>query len=142
MPKRSNVLVGMLAASAMAAAALAPASQAQLSICPPGTTNTQYCTIAAAPTIAGTGSSGCAPATLHVNETVTAQAGIGKITIKLDGKTIKTQTSPNIKLTIKPKGLKVGVHTITISVRDKNGKTVTRTIHFRACAPKKPKFTG
>jgi hypothetical protein len=76
-------------------------------------------------------------------------AGIRKITIKVDGKTVKTYTfhgsGPQHKtvsgVSISTKGYKAGVHTVTVTTTDVKGKTATRTVRFTVCTVK-PAFTG
>jgi hypothetical protein len=77
-----------------------------------------------------------------------SNAGIHKVTVKLGSKVLKSKTFSgrgpthySIKgLKVSTKGLK-GSHTITISVRDINGRTASRTLRFNICAVK-PVFTG
>lgn len=77
-----------------------------------------------------------------------SNAGIRKVMVKLGSKVLKSKTFTGrgpthytIKgLKVSTKGLK-GAHTITISVKDINGRTASRTLRFRVCAVK-PVFTG
>lgn len=77
-----------------------------------------------------------------------SNAGIRKVTVKLGSKILKTKTFSGqgpthytiTGLKVSTKGLK-GSHTITISVKDINGKTASRTLRFKVCAIK-PVFTG
>jgi hypothetical protein len=77
-----------------------------------------------------------------------SNAGIRRVTVKLGSKVLKSKTftglgplSYKIKgLKVKTAGLKKGAHTITIFVKDRFGKTRTRTLRFTVCSP--PQFTG
>lgn len=137
------------AAAALAVAVLAPAGQAQLPVCAPGTTNTQYCQIGPPVINAQALSSACraSKARVHVpTATITSVAGLKKITVTLDGRTIKTVKTAATTFTLKnvyisSKGLKSGLHTVVIRAVDKDGRISRRVIHFSICKPK-PKFTG
>jgi hypothetical protein len=141
-----------LAATAITAGVLAAPGHAQLPPCPPGTTvSNQYCEVPAPVVqVAGIGATCHRNAPVHINAKVSAQAGISRIRITLDGKTIKTTkvasaaaTSRTVRLTVPARGLKKGIHTIKIIVTDKSGKHTTKTLTFRVCAPKpKAEFTG
>lgn len=80
---------------------------------------------------------------VHVNATIAAQGGLVRVRITLDGKTIKTQKSGRVRLTVNTKGLKVGVHKVKIVATDRAGKQTTKTVTFRVCKPRpKAEFTG
>jgi hypothetical protein len=143
----------LVAASALAAtAALASTGQAQLPTCPPGTTNSLYCQTTGVQTpqgvlVRGTQLSAnvCRSRSrpLHLAETITTASGIRRVSVTLDGRTIKTQTSGRLGLTIGTRNLKNGIHTIKITIVDKAGRKTTRTLHFRICAARRvPTFTG
>jgi hypothetical protein len=80
---------------------------------------------------------------------VSSIAGIRRITIKVDGKTVKTYTfhgtGPQHKtissFSVSTKGLKAGVHTVTVTTTDVKGKSATQTVRFTVCVVK-PVFTG
>jgi hypothetical protein len=132
----------------VATVVLAGSGQAQLPTCPPGSTNLLYCSTGVqTPIVRGTSLSANActdrSRPLHLSETITAAAGIRRVSVTLDGRTIKTQTSGQLRLTIGTRKLKVGVHTIKIKIVDGAGRTTTRTLHFRICALRRvPTFTG
>ena len=81
--------------------------------------------------------------------TASANAGIKRITITVHsaGTTIYSASGNGSRkkkvsgVTIRTAGLATGRHTITITVVDDRGKTVTRTYHFVICKPKLI-FTG
>lgn len=147
---RHAIFVSMAALAAIVV--LAPSGQAQLPACPPGSTNSLYCQTTGVQTPQGVLVRGTSlnanvcrarSRPLHLSETITAGAGIRKVTVTLDGRTIKSQKSGNLALTIGTRNLKTGVHTIKIKVVDKSGRTTTRTLHFRICAARRvPTFTG
>jgi hypothetical protein len=143
----------LVAAAALAAtAALASTGQAQLPTCPPGTTNSLYCQTTGvqkpqAVLVRGTQLSAnvCRGRSrpLRLSETITAASGIRRVTVTLDGRTIKTQKSGRLGLTIGTGKLKTGIHTIKITIVDGSGRKTTRTLHFRICAAAHvPTFTG
>ena len=145
-----HLLVSMFAASALTLAILAPAGQAQLPTCPPGTTNTQYCQVGPPVLNAHALSAACRASASRVlvpTTTITSVAGLKTITVKLDGHTIKTvrtaskksYTLKNVKLNTS--GLKPGLHTVTVTAVDTGGRTSRRVFRFTICKPK-PKFTG
>lgn len=138
------------AACALMFAIAAPAGQAQLPICAPGTTNTQYCQIGPPIIVAPAVSAGCrsAGARFHVPTTaISSVAGISRIVVRLDGRKIKTVRLSSAKsftlksITISTRGLRAGLHTVTITATDSGGRVSKRTLHFAICKPK-PKFTG
>jgi hypothetical protein len=141
-----------LVATASTVAVLAAPGHAALPPCPPGTTvSNQYCQVPAPVVqVAGIGATCHRNAPVHLNAKVSAQGGIARIRVTLDGKTIKTlkgarasATSQRVRLTIPVKGLKKGIHRIKIVVTDKSGKHTTKTLTFRVCAPRpKAEFTG
>ena len=142
--------VPIVVSAALCAAVLAPASQAQLPTCAPGTTNTTYCQIGPPIIVAPASGAACrsAGAIFHVPRTsISSVAGLTRITVRLDGHTIKTVKKSSVKaytltgVTIPTRGLKTGLHTVTITAVDSGGRTSKRTLHFSICKPK-PKFTG
>jgi hypothetical protein len=142
------VATGALAATV----ALAASGHAQLPSCPPGSTNTLYCQTIGVQSpqgvlVRGTSLSAnvCRARSrpLHLSETITAASGIRRVSVTLDGRTIKSQKSGHLRLTIGTRNLKTGVHTIKITIVDKAGRKTTRTLHFRICAARRvPTFTG
>ena len=139
----------MATAAIGASVVLATSGHAQLPACPPGTTNPLYCSTTGVqkPIIRGTSPSAnvCQSRSrpLRLSETITAAGGIRRVTVTLDGRTIKSQKSGQLGLTIGTRNLKVGIHTIKIKTVDKSGQQTTRTLHFRICALKRvPTFTG
>ena len=145
-----NFFITALASAALAVAILAPAGQAQLPTCPPGTTNTQYCAVGPPVLSAHALSAACraSAARVHIpTTTITSVAGLKSVTVKLDGHTIKTvKTSAKNSFTLKnvsvnTKGLKPGLHTVTVTAVDTAGRSARRVFHFTICKPK-PKFTG
>ncbi|GAC1577320.1 MAG: hypothetical protein NVS3B18_11080 [Candidatus Dormibacteria bacterium] len=128
---------------------LAPAGQAQLPVCGPGTTNTQYCQIAPAAINASPLAIACRSSNTLVHiptTTISSVAGLRRVTVTLDGKTIKTvnTTAGNYTLkgiAVRTKGLKSGLHTVVIKVVDKDGRVSRRVLRFGICKPT-PKFTG
>ena len=143
----------MVAAAALAAmVALTTDGQAQLPSCAPGTTNSLYCQTAGVQTPQGVLVRGTQLSAnvcrnraqpLHLVETITTASGIRRVRVTLDGRTIKTQTSGHLKLTIGTRNLKTGIHTIKITIVEKTGRKTTRTLHFRLCAALHvPTFTG
>jgi hypothetical protein len=151
MARRTGAVVVGIAAVA-AAFAFAPAGNAQLPSCPPGTTNLLYCTTTGlqAPlstTVRGTVLSAnvcrAHARPLRVDETITSASGIRRVVVTLDGRRIKSQTSGRLRLTINTRRLKNTVHTLVIKVTDGAGRTTSRKFHFRLCAASRiPKFTG
>lgn len=150
MRRRAKTLIAMtLASGALTAVALAPAGQAQLPTCPPGTTNTQYCQVGPPVISAKALAAACRSAGLRVHvpaTTITSVAGLKTVTVTLDGKRVKRVTtgSKNFTLmgiTIKTRGLKAGLHTVVLTAVDSGGRTSRRVFHFSICKPK-PKFTG
>jgi hypothetical protein len=140
----------LLASAALVVAILAPASQAQLPTCPPGTTNTLYCQVGPPVLSAKALSAACRASAARVHipaTTITSVAGLRSVTVKLDGHTIKTvkisvKNSFTLKnLSVSAKGLKPGLHTVTVTAVDTAGRTARRVFHFAICKPK-PKFTG
>jgi hypothetical protein len=132
-----------------ASVVLATSGHAQLPACPPGSTNPLYCSTTGVqmPLVRGTSlnSNVCQNRSrpLHLSETITAAAGIRRVSVTLDGRTIKSQKSAQLRLSIETRKLKIGVHTIKIKVVDNAGRQTTRTLHFRICAPRRvPSFTG
>ena len=143
-----------LVACASAFAVFAPAGQAQLPTCPPGTTNVQYCAVGPPVLSANALSAVCRASSARVHlpaTTITSVAGLKSVTVKLDGRTIKTvKISARVSaaksftlknVTIKTAGLKPGLHTVIVTAVDTAGRTARRTFHFTICKPK-PKFTG
>lgn len=82
--------------------------------------------------------------------TVKANAGIRRITITLDGKTVKVYRfkgkGPTQKVIagfkIKTAGLKSGVHTVKVKTVDTRGKSSSRSRNIAICKAIKPVFTG
>jgi hypothetical protein len=83
--------------------------------------------------------------------TVTSGNQIKLITITLSGtpRTIKVVNLPKkvyIKtlrgVVVSTAGLASGVHTITITVVPRKGRSFSRTLHFAVCTPPKPRTTG
>jgi hypothetical protein len=151
---RINFFVPALASAALALAVIAPAGQAALPTCPPGTTNANYCqtsTVLNGPVLKAQAlSAACraSAARMRVPATaITAAAGLKRVTVTLDGHVLKTvKMSAKKSYTLKSvsfstRGLKVGLHTITVTAVDSAGKTARRVFHFTICKPK-PKFTG
>jgi hypothetical protein len=76
-------------------------------------------------------------------------AGIRKITIKVDGKTVKTfvyhgsgpQHATIKGFSVSTHGLSAGMHTVTVTTTDVRGKMAKRTVRFTVCTVK-PAFTG
>lgn len=145
-----SLTLPVLASAALCAAVLAPASQAQLPVCAPGTTNTQYCQIGPPVIVAPASGAACrsAGSLFRVPKTaISSVAGLVKIVVRLDGRVIKTVHKSSVKsytlsgVTIPTRGLKAGLHTVTITATDSGGRTSRRTLHFSICHPK-PKFTG
>jgi hypothetical protein len=143
-----------LAACALAFAVFVPAGQAQLPTCPPGTTNTQYCAVGPPVLSAHALSAACRASAARVRipaTTVTSVAGLKSVTVKLDGHTIKTvkisakaaatKTFTLKNVSVSTKGLKPGLHTVTVTAVDTAGRTARRVFRFTICKPK-PKFTG
>jgi hypothetical protein len=138
--------------AAIGAVVMAPAGHAQLPTCPPGTANALYCQTTgvqqpAATTVRGTALSAnvcrARVTPLHLTETITAASGIRRVTVSLDGRRIKSQTSGHLVLTINTRGLNFGLHTIKITIVDKAGRTTTHRLRFRLCsALRVPTFTG
>ena len=133
-----------LVVTASSAAFLVTPGHAQLPPCPPGTVNPLYCEVPAPTVHVQALRATChRNSPVHVNATITAQGGLTRVRITLDGKTIKTQKSGKVRITIKTKGLKVGVHKVKIVATDKSGKHTTRTLTFRVCKPRPlAQFTG
>ena len=130
--------------TASSAAFLVTPGHAQLPPCPPGTTNPQYCEVPA-PTVAVVGLRATCHrnSPVHINATISAQNGLTRVRISLDGHTLKTQKSGRVRITVATKGLKVGVHKVKIVATDKSGKHTTKTLTFRVCKPRpKAQFTG
>lgn len=141
-----KVLFTLLIAGALAVGVSSLAIGAQGARC--GTLYTPTCTkphITARPPV------GCRkPAKTFTLATIrfSSNAGIRRVTVKLGSKVLKSKkfsgrgpTHYTIKgLKVSTKGLSTGGHTITVTVRDVKGKTVSRTIRFTVCPP--PKFTG
>jgi hypothetical protein len=131
---------------------VAASGQAQLPACPPGSTNSVYCQTTGVQKpqgvlVRGTQLSAnvCRGRSrpLHLSETITAASGIRRVSVTLDGRTIKTQKSGHLGLTIGTRHLKTGIHTIKITIVDGAGQKSTRTLHFRICAARRvPTFTG
>lgn len=162
--RTSKRAIVVAAATLVATAALTASGQAQLPACAPGKVNPLYCQTTGMQQPQGQGQgqgqnqgkgvqvrgshltanvcrSRLRP--LHLSETITAASGIRRVSVTLDGRTIKTQSSGHLQLTIGMRNLKIGVHTIKITVVDKAGRKSTRTLHFRICAARRvPTFTG
>jgi hypothetical protein len=144
-----TLAVSTFAAAALAVAILAPAGQAQLPVCAPGTTNTLYCQVGPPVLSAGALAAACraSGARVHIpTATITSVAGLRTITVTLDGKRIKRVTTSAKSFTLKnifvsTKGLKAGLHTVIVTAVDSGGRTARRVFHFSICRPK-PKFTG
>jgi methionine-rich copper-binding protein CopC len=144
--------IGVTMAAVAATAMLAASGHAQLPKCPPGATNPLYCQTTGVQTpqgvlVRGTKLSAnvCRARSrpLHLSETITAASGIRRVSVTLDGRTIKSQKSGHLQLTIGTRNLKTGVHTIKITIVDGTGHKTTRTLHFRICAARRvPTFTG
>jgi hypothetical protein len=70
---------------------------------------------------------------------VHARAGLRRVTVFLGKNRIKSITykgKPKTKqfsVTITTRGLKPGVHTLTVKVRDVKGKTTSKHAHFSIC---------
>jgi hypothetical protein len=71
--------------------------------------------------------------------TVHARAGLRRVTVFLGKKRIKTikyKGKPKTKhfsVTITTRGLRRGVYTLTVKVRDVRGKTASKRAHFSVC---------
>ena len=153
MRARRRVYVALLAVVAACAGAAVPASHAQLPACQPGTTNTLYCQVIGnqrgkAPIVKGVAPSAsvCVArnSRVRLNLTITAPGGVARVVVLLDGHVIKRQTHGRLILSISPRGLAKGVHTITVRVVGRSGSRTTRKYHFRICKfpPLVPSFTG
>jgi Tfp pilus assembly protein PilX len=143
-----------MASGALMLSILAPVGHAQLPTCPPGTTNVQYCQVGPPVLSAQALSAACRASAARVHipaTTITSVGGLKRVTVKLDGRTIKTvkisaKTSALNSFTLKnlsisTKGLKAGLHTVTVTAVDAAGRTARRVFRFTICKPK-PKFTG
>ena len=149
---RGNKSLGAIvfASLALAIAIAAPAGQAQLPICQPGTTNTQYCQIGPPVLSAHALSAACRASGARVtvpSTAITSVAGIKTIKVTLDGRKVKSVSLKSVKsftlknVVVKTRGLRAGLHTIVVTVTDSGGRTSKRIFHFTICRPK-PKFTG
>jgi hypothetical protein len=137
-------VLALTASLAVGASKGDPRAHASAPLC--GTLYTPPCT---APTVVVKSIVACknTGTELHFPITVSGNAGLKSVTVKLGNKTIKT-----VKYTSRPKhksltvsvnthGFKPGVYTLTVKVTDVRGKTHTRVVHFTICTPK-PVFTG
>jgi hypothetical protein len=81
------------------------------------------------------------PITLHAN------AGLRSATVRVDGKKIVSKKFPgnptdaSFRVSVKTKGFKSGLHTLSTKATDSRGKSATKSVHFTICKPK-PVFTG
>jgi hypothetical protein len=79
--------------------------------------------------------------------TASANAGLRRITVTFQGRTIKTvkvsgaTTHKAFTVVISTRGFRPGLYTLTVKATDARGKTVTKRAHFTICTPK-PVFTG
>jgi hypothetical protein len=73
---------------------------------------------------------------------------IKRVTVKLDGKKVRTTTKGKFRLKVNTKKLKAGRHRLTITAVDTSGGVTTIRRRFTVCkaiAPKRqvsPRFTG
>jgi hypothetical protein len=148
--RKKQFLIPALASCALMLTIFTPAGHAQLPTCPPGTTNTQYCQVGPPVLSAHALSAACRASAARVQiptTTITSVGGLKTVTVKLDGRTIKTvkvssKNSYTLKnLSVSTKGLKAGLHTVTVTAVDAAGRSARRVLHFSICKPK-PKFTG
>jgi hypothetical protein len=134
-----------LAAVALWSASLVSIGHAALPPCAPGTTNPLYCEVPAPKVVVASLSPSCRSGSkaVHIRANISAQGGLARVRITLDGRTIKRQKSGKVRLTISVRKLDPGVHTVKIIATDRAGKRTTRTLHFRVCKLKiSPAFTG
>jgi hypothetical protein len=133
-----------VAAVAIWTTSLVSVGHAALPPCPPGTTNPLYCEVPAPKVVVDSLNPSCRSSkAVKIRANVSAQGGLSRVRITLDGRTIKTQKSGKVRLTISVKKLNPGVHTVKVIATDRAGKRTTRTLHFRVCKLKiSPAFTG
>ena len=79
--------------------------------------------------------------------TVSANAGLKKVTVTFRGKSVKTvtfkgkPTKKKLTVSVGTSGLTAGVYSVSVKVTDEKGKSHTSVGHFSICHPK-PVFTG
>jgi hypothetical protein len=82
--------------------------------------------------------------------TASSNAGIRRITVTFAGRTIASfrfsgRGPTNKKITgifVSTRGLRSGVHSITLTIIDVRGRRATHTLRFAVCLPPPPPFTG
>jgi hypothetical protein len=143
------MLAGVAAVAAVAIGAVGVASGASSVKC-----GGLYQPICTTPSITTTISAKCHKigSTIRIPKiTIKDNAGLKSITISLKGRKKPIKVYKNLNsathktiggITINTKGLKPGVHTITIKATDARGKTVTKVVRIAICVPKPPPFTG
>jgi hypothetical protein len=145
------MLVGATAALAATAGIAAGAGPIKCKVAPPGTPAIQLALYCQNPQLTvGPVSVVChAPgASIRLPAIkVRANAGIARITVSVDGRTIRTfkyntgPTSKTVRVTVRTVGLRAGVHTVRITTVDNRNKRVSTTRRFAICRPV-PHFTG
>jgi hypothetical protein len=71
-----------------------------------------------------------------------AADGLRTVTVKLDGRTIKTSEKARFTLRVRALKLDRGRHTLKIVARGAGGRTVERATFFRCKRPALPRFVG
>jgi predicted outer membrane repeat protein len=90
----------------------------------------------------------CVSSSFHVRFHIATTASVKRVTVKLDGRKIKSTTRKGFTLTINGKKLKAGRHRLTITAVDSSGQTTTSHKTFSVCKAAKPRhkaaprFTG
>jgi predicted outer membrane repeat protein len=90
----------------------------------------------------------CVSTAFNLRFRISAPAGVKSVTVKLDGRRIRSTTKSGFTLKIDSKRLKAGRHQLTISAVDKTGRTTTTRRTFSVCRAAKPRrhaaprFTG
>jgi hypothetical protein len=78
---------------------------------------------------------------------VTAEAGVRRVQVYLDGRRIKTTSKSRFTVFLNARKLKSGRHRVTVKVTDRAGRTRRTTRRFSRCSQRRqrraaPRFTG
>ena len=136
------VVVG--ATASLASGASRPKAHAAKQLC--GTLYTSPCTAPKA-VVASIAACKAAGATVNFPISLSANAGIRKVTVTFRGKTIKSvsysgqPTKKKLTAGVHTAGLSPGIYSVSVKITDANRKSKTSVAHFSICKSA-PVFTG
>jgi hypothetical protein len=139
-----RIIIAVMGTVAVIGATASLAAGASPPLC--GTLYTPTCRAPQA-VVASIAACKAAGATVNFPISLSANAGIKKVTVTFRGKTIKSvsfsgkPTKKKLTAGIHTAGLSPGIYSVSVKITDARGKSKTSVAHFSICHPA-PIFTG